>query len=132
MHISHTKSFNIPVSIALATLAHMINVYDICLNTTNYPIFNMQDFRYCLWTSILDCFGQLVSPPWRGTVQVASAHTRGHLVVTDWCTFGHIYRDHSENITEVGWTPVFAIHRRGRQILPIYWGGGRGHPYFIK
>ncbi len=28
MHISHTKSFNIPVSIALATLAHMINVYE--------------------------------------------------------------------------------------------------------
>ncbi len=50
-------------SIALATLGHMINVYEICLNTTNYPIFNMQDFRYCLWTSILDCFGQLVSPP---------------------------------------------------------------------
>ncbi len=48
MHISHTKSFNIPVSIALATLVHMINVYNICLNTTNYPIFNMQDFRYCL------------------------------------------------------------------------------------
>ncbi len=63
MHISHTKSFNIPVSIALATLAHMINVYEICLNTTNYPIFNMQDFRYCLWTSIWNCFGQLVSPP---------------------------------------------------------------------
>ncbi len=64
MHISHTKSFNIPVSIALATLAHMINVYEIYLNTTNYTIFNMQDFRYCLWTSILDCFGQLVSPAW--------------------------------------------------------------------
>ncbi len=29
MHISHTKSFNTPVSIALATLAHMINVYEI-------------------------------------------------------------------------------------------------------
>ncbi len=26
-----------------------------------YPIFNMQDFRYCLRTSILDCGGQLVS-----------------------------------------------------------------------
>ncbi len=35
MHILHTKSFNIPVSIALATLAHMTNVYEICLNTTN-------------------------------------------------------------------------------------------------
>ncbi len=64
MHISHTKSFNIPVSIADTTLAHMINVYEICFNTTNYLIFNMQDFRYCLWTSLLDCFGQLVSPPW--------------------------------------------------------------------
>ncbi len=64
MYISHTKSFNILVSIALATLAHTINVYEICLNTTNYQIFNMQDFRYCLWTSILDCFGKLVSPPW--------------------------------------------------------------------
>ncbi len=28
MHISHTTSFNIPISIALATLAHMINVYE--------------------------------------------------------------------------------------------------------
>ncbi len=56
MHFSYTKSFNIPVSIALTTLAHMLNVYEICLNTTNYPIFNMKDFRYCLRTSILDCF----------------------------------------------------------------------------
>ncbi len=53
MHISYTKSFNIPVSFAFATLAYMINVYEICLNTTNYPIFNMQGFIYCLWTSIL-------------------------------------------------------------------------------
>ncbi len=45
MHISHTKSFNTPVSIALATLAHMINVYEIRLNTTNYLILNMQDFN---------------------------------------------------------------------------------------
>ncbi len=52
MHISHSKSFNVPVSIAHATLAHMINVYEICLNTTKYPIFNVQDFRYCLWTSM--------------------------------------------------------------------------------
>ncbi len=70
MHISHTKSFNIPVSIALATLAHMINVYEICINTTNYLIFNMQDFRYCLWTSTLDCFGQLISPPCSIMVQI--------------------------------------------------------------
>ncbi len=41
MQISHTKSFNIPVSIALATFAHMINVYEICLNTTNYLIFTI-------------------------------------------------------------------------------------------
>ncbi len=46
MHISYTKSFNIPVSIAFATLAHMLNVYEICLNTTNYPIFNKQ--RLCI------------------------------------------------------------------------------------
>ncbi len=45
MHISHTKFFNIPVSIALATLAHMINVYERCLNTINYPIFNMHRFQ---------------------------------------------------------------------------------------
>ncbi len=32
------KSFNIPVSFALVTLAHMINVYEICLNTTNSDI----------------------------------------------------------------------------------------------
>ncbi len=44
MHISYKKSFNIPVSIAFATLAHMINVYEI----SNYPIFNMQGFIYCL------------------------------------------------------------------------------------
>ncbi len=62
MHISHTKSFNMPFSIELATLAHMINVYEIWLNTTNYPIFNMQDFRYCLWTSILDCFWSVGIP----------------------------------------------------------------------
>ncbi len=72
MYISHTKSFNIPVSIALATLTHMINVFVICLNTTNYPIFNMQDFRYCLWTSNLDCFGQLVSSPCESVSWVAS------------------------------------------------------------
>ncbi len=65
MHITHTKSFYVSVSIALATLANMINVFEICLYTTNYLIFNMQDFRYCMWTSILECFGQLVSPPWK-------------------------------------------------------------------
>ncbi len=56
MHISYTKSFNIPVSTAFATLAHVINVYEISLNTTNYPIFNMQGFIYCVWTYILKLF----------------------------------------------------------------------------
>ncbi len=56
MHISYTKSLNIPVSIVFATPAHMINVYEICHNTTNYPIFDMQGFIYCLWTSILKLF----------------------------------------------------------------------------
>ncbi len=56
------KSFNIPVSVGLTTPAHMLNGYKICLNTTNYLIFNIQDFRYWLCCSILDCFGQLVSP----------------------------------------------------------------------
>ncbi len=41
MHISHTKSFNKPVLIALTTLAHMINVYEICLNTTT-----LSDIQY--------------------------------------------------------------------------------------
>ncbi len=34
----------------------------ICLNTTNCQICNMQGLRYCLCTSILDYFDQLVSP----------------------------------------------------------------------
>ncbi len=63
MYISHTKSFNI--SFALATLAHMLNMYEICLNTTNYLIFNIFKIsdiacRPPFWT----VFGQLVSPPW--------------------------------------------------------------------
>ncbi len=45
-------SFKIPVSIDL--LAHMLNGDDISLNTTNYSIFNMQDFRNWLWSSMLD------------------------------------------------------------------------------
>ncbi len=40
----------------------MLNMYEIYLNATNYPIFNMQDFQYWLCASIMDCFGQLVSP----------------------------------------------------------------------
>ncbi len=57
---SHTKSFNI--LIVLTILAHMINGYEICFNATNYLIYNMQSFIYWLCTSILDCFGQLISP----------------------------------------------------------------------
>ncbi len=40
-YIPYTKSFNISVSIGLITLAHVLDGYEICLNTTNYPIFNM-------------------------------------------------------------------------------------------
>ncbi len=29
-------------------LLHLIICYEVCLNITNYPIFNMQDFRYWL------------------------------------------------------------------------------------
>ncbi len=71
-HFSHTKSFNIPVSIGRPTLAHMLNGYEICLNKTNYPIFNMQYFRYWLCISILYCFGQLVSPLSTQTVTSAT------------------------------------------------------------
>ncbi len=45
-HISHTNSFNIHVSIGLITLADMLIGYEVCLNTTNYPICIMQDFKY--------------------------------------------------------------------------------------
>ncbi len=87
MHIWHMKSFNIPVSIALATLVHMINVYEIYPNATNYPIYNMQDFRFCLWTSILDCFGQLVSPRWWDILyEVAYSVHHPHPVVTKYIT----------------------------------------------
>ncbi len=46
----------------LATLSYMLYGYEICLNTTNYLIFNMQDFIYWLCTSILNCFSQIVTP----------------------------------------------------------------------
>ncbi len=39
--------FNITISIGRTTVAH-INGYELYLNTTLYPIFNMQTFRYCL------------------------------------------------------------------------------------
>ncbi len=58
MHISHTKSFNAPVSIALATPAHVINVYEICLNTTNYSICKISDIA-CgppLWTVLVSWY----------------------------------------------------------------------------
>ncbi len=41
----------------------MLNEYEIeCLNTTNNPIANMQNFIYWLYTSSLDCFCHLISP----------------------------------------------------------------------
>ncbi len=62
MHILHTNSFN-----TCFNCTCYICSYDKCLRYVsiqwNYLIFNMQDFIYCLLTSILDCFGQLVSPP---------------------------------------------------------------------
>ncbi len=67
--ILHTKSFNIRVSIELTTLAHMLNVNEICLIRPNNAIFNVKDFKYWLCTSVLECFGQLVSPP---------CHRNGH------------------------------------------------------
>ncbi len=82
MHISYTKSFNIPVSIEFATLAHMINVYEICINTTNYPIFNMQGFIYWLWTSILKQFWSAGIPTmlWLDTFQWYSrVKHKGHI-----------------------------------------------------
>ncbi len=54
----------IPVSIGLTIPVHMLNRYEIYLNTTNYPICNMQDLRYWLCTSILEYFGQVVFPLW--------------------------------------------------------------------
>ncbi len=48
--------------IGLTTLTHMLNGYEVCFNTTNYLIFNMQYFRYWLSTSILYYFCQLISP----------------------------------------------------------------------
>ncbi len=57
--LSHIKPVRIPVSIGLAKHPHILMI---CYNTTNYLICNKQDFRYWLCTSILNCFGQLVSP----------------------------------------------------------------------
>ncbi len=55
-HFTYNKSFNLASSISHATLLHIFNGYDICLNTTNYLIFNMQDFRNGLWFSVLNLF----------------------------------------------------------------------------
>ncbi len=46
---------------------------------TNYTIFNVQDFGYCLCTSSLDYFGQVVSPLWKGDNGVCL-----------WSYFGHV------------------------------------------
>ncbi len=44
---------------------------DISLNTTNYPIFNMQDFRIGLWFSMLDLFwpGGIPNYAWSGGIR---------------------------------------------------------------
>ncbi len=62
MHISHTKYFNIPVSIAFATLAHTINEQVWDMSQSN----KLSDIQYARFQilpvdSILGCFGQLVS-----------------------------------------------------------------------
>ncbi len=67
-HIS--QSFNIPVSIGLTTLAHMLNWYEICLNKTNYPIFNMQAGFQIL--SVQLHFGLL----WSAGIPTMSRHSR--------------------------------------------------------
>ncbi len=61
-HTLNIQMFSVPISneFEIGT-AHMLNGYEICLNTTDYPSFNMY-FRYWLCTSILDCFGQVMSP----------------------------------------------------------------------
>ncbi len=61
MHVSHTKSFNIPVSIALATLAHMINVYEMCLSirqTIWYSICKILDIACgpAFWTVLVSWY----------------------------------------------------------------------------
>ncbi len=60
MHISHTKSFNISVSISLATLAHMINVYEICLNkqTIWYSTCKISDIAWGppFWTVLVSWY----------------------------------------------------------------------------
>ncbi len=55
----------------------LLNGNDICLKTTKNLIFDMQEFKYWLCTSILDYFSQLVSP----TVSVAKRVTLQRLCV---------------------------------------------------
>ncbi len=59
MHISHTKSFNIHLSIALATLAHMINVYEICrnkLSNIQYGRFQILPMDLPFWTVLVSWY----------------------------------------------------------------------------
>ncbi len=60
-HIQNPSIYLFQLDVNNATLAHMLNWYEICLNRTNYPVFNMQDFRYWLYTSFLFCVGHMVS-----------------------------------------------------------------------
>ncbi len=47
---------------AYSICSYMLKGYEICLNITKTPIFNIQDSIYRLYTYILDCCDQLVSP----------------------------------------------------------------------
>ncbi len=105
MHISCTKSLNIPISIAFATLAHMINVYEICLNTTNYPIFNMQGFIYCLWTFILKLFWSAGIATMKGLGIILKIYVKGELVpcLNDIVHLGHVIKnDRSDTLIKSG------------------------------
>ncbi len=70
-HVSQNKTSNIYISIWLATLAHILNKYDISLNAINYLIFNKEDFRDGLWSSMLDLFWSIGIT----TVYIVSAKT---------------------------------------------------------
>ncbi len=52
----HTFHIQIPSIYTIGLAHHMLNEYEQCFNTTNYPIFNMQEFKYWLCSCILDCF----------------------------------------------------------------------------
>ncbi len=56
-HISQNKSFNIPLSNSLAKRAHILNVYTRYVSIPQpIWIFNMQDYRNVLWSSMMDLF----------------------------------------------------------------------------